>query len=394
MRVRRMLTLLIVVALIASCAPKPTATPLPPTKAPGAEPTAPPAAKKPKNGVQWVVGWTPLSDPVDEGRIAFDKGIRDAVENAAGKLLYCSPSPKGGATGDPALQANCIDNFIAQNVDAIVMWPIDIDAAVGPIEKANKAGIPVFLFFTVMPKKYGVNIAMSLKNPNEAGCLEAAEATAKALTEKYGSPKGLVLEVTGLMTAGDGLERNKFFHEAIDKYPNIEVVTKYADWDLGKATNIMKDWMTAHPETDAIYMHTEGTYLHGAKAVLEPIGRWVKIGQPGHVILTAVDGLNLAFNSIKCGYMEATSDLGYGVSSWALGGQVINYLKTGVLPKPGTSVQTADATFPEATVSELPDGAGLILQVKPILVTKDNADNPGLFGNKFQGPPNGLSPCQ
>src|SRR4051812_27872763 len=48
-------------------------------------------AHQPKNGTQWVVGWTPLSDPIDESRIAFDKGIQEGIEAAGGKYLYCSP---------------------------------------------------------------------------------------------------------------------------------------------------------------------------------------------------------------------------------------------------------------------------------------------------------------
>jgi inositol transport system substrate-binding protein len=42
------------------------------------------------------------------------------------------------------------------------------------------------------------------------------------------------------------------------------------------------------------------------RAVLEPLGKWKKIGAPGHVILGGVDGDMRAARWMKDGYVDAT----------------------------------------------------------------------------------------
>ena len=49
------------------------------------------------------------------------------------------------AQDDAARQADDIQNFISQNVDALLINPVDSDAIVTSIKAANNANIPVIL---------------------------------------------------------------------------------------------------------------------------------------------------------------------------------------------------------------------------------------------------------
>jgi ribose transport system substrate-binding protein len=351
------------------------------------------AVGKPKNGTQWVVGWTPLSDPIDESRVAFDKGIKDGIEAAGGKYLYCSPSKAAGATGDPTAQANCVDNFIAQNVDAIVIYPIDAASLASSVKKANDAGIPVFDFTGPVPASTGAKVVLTIQNGDREAGQAGGQRIVDELKKRYGSEKGTVLEVQGLLTTYAAQNRGGGFHDIVDKFPNIKVTSKPADWDTGKATPVIQDWFTAHPDTDAIFMHSDGAYTPASKSVLEPRGKWLKIGDPKHVIITGQDGSNLALYSVKCGYVDLVSDFGFVKLSRYLSDQVIAYLKTGKTLNDGDKIQTGDPLYPTATVKVLPEFAGPIMFLGTVQVTPENAGNPAFFGNAVQQPPNGTTAC-
>jgi ABC-type sugar transport system substrate-binding protein len=347
----------------------------------------------PKNGTQFVVGWTPLSDPIDESRVAFDNGIKEGIEAAGGKYLYCSPSKAAGATGDPTAQANCVDNFIAQNVDAIVVYPIDNAALASAVKKANDADIPVFDFTSPIPSGAGAKVILTIQNGDREAGQAGGQKIVDELTKKYGSPKGTVLEVQGLLTTYAAQNRGGGFHDIVDKYPDIKVTSKPADWDTGKATPVIQDWFTANPDTDAIFMHSDGAYTPASKSVLEPMGKWLKVGDPKHVIIAGQDGSNLALYSVKCGYVDLVSDFGFVKLSKYLSDQVMLYLKSGATVKDGDVIQTGDPLYPTATVKVLPEYEGPIMFLGTVEVTPENADNPAFFGNAVQQPPNGTTAC-
>jgi ABC-type sugar transport system substrate-binding protein len=352
------------------------------------------AQNEPKNGTEWVVGWTPLSDPIDESRIVFDRGIQEGIEAAGGKYLYCSPSLAAGATGDPTAQANCVDNFIAQNVDAIIVYPIDNVAIAASVIKANEAGIPVFDFTSPIPAETGAQVVLTIQNGDREAGQTGGQKIVDELTKKYGSPKGKVLEVQGLLTTYAAQNRGGGFHDIVDQYPEIVVTSKPADWSTDKATPIIQDWFTANPDTDAIFMHSDGAYTPASKNVLEPMGKWLPIGDPGHVIIAGQDGSNLALWSVKCGFVDVVSDFGFVPLSRYLSDQVIKYLETGETLVDGDAIETGDALYPVADVKVLPEFAGPIMFLGTVPVTPENADNPAFFGNAVQDPPNGTTPCE
>ena len=106
--------------------------------------TAPePAANVPNKVTPFVVAWSPVSDPFNPDRQALDDHIEEGVVGAGMAFEYCSPSATaGGAVGDPVLQANCLEQFILKNVDAIVTHAVDVVALAPTIKKAERRRHP------------------------------------------------------------------------------------------------------------------------------------------------------------------------------------------------------------------------------------------------------------
>jgi len=350
--------------------------------------TAGAAVKPPKNGSQYVIGWSFHNDPKNEFWKLFIESFTATIEGYGGKIISCS------GQGDGAKQASCIDQFITQDVDAMAIAPADANAIVGPIQKANDAGIPVAIWLIGVSKSSGVQVLFQNGTADFDAFAQAGQSIVDSLTKKYGSPRGTILEVAGDLKMSLADVRSAGLHSVLDKYPDIKVTQKDATWDTGKATSIIQDWLTANPDTDGIVLASDANYTPSAKSALEAIGRWVPTSDPKHVILYGVDGSNVAVNAVKCGQMDGLWDFSFTKVSPVLADALWSYLTTGVVPEVGDSIPVSDANIDHVDVVDNGDFAGVNLAIPPYAVTKDNADNPLLFANAVSGPPNGLSACE
>jgi ABC-type sugar transport system substrate-binding protein len=342
----------------------------------------------PKNGSNYVIGWSFHNDPLNEFWKLFIESMTATFETAGADVIFCS------GQGDASKQADCVDQFVAQNVDAIVIASTDSAAIAGPIQKANEAGIPVALWGNGVPAGSEAEVLMTSVSGDEEAGAAAGQAIVDALIAKYGAPRGTVLEVQGLMTMTLAQDRSAGLHSVLDAYPDIEVIAKSADWDTGKATTIIQDWLTANPDADAIWFASDANYTPAARAALSSIGRWVKAGEEGHVVLAGMDGSNMAVNAVKCGYMDYVADFSFPILSPVLAEQVLQYLNTGSTAAVGDIVPVAGSTITGVPVISRPDFAGPVLSIPVFDVTKETAANPLLFANAYQSEPNGLTACE
>ena len=82
----------------------------------------------------------------------------------------------------------------------------------------------------------------------------------------------------------------------------VEIATK---WNSQVALAGLEAAMTADPEIDFIF--TSSDFLFPTiQSVLEPLGKWKKSGEEGHVILGGLDGDDGACKLIQEGYVDST----------------------------------------------------------------------------------------
>ncbi len=342
--------------------------------------------KGPKNGKQFVIGWVPMDNPKNEVWKAFDDAMREIVEQAGFQLLFRSPQFDAVKQNDRVLE------LITEDVDLIAVFPLNPISLVSAIEQANQADIPVAIFLNSVTDIAGVEVVFTVTSSDHEAGRRAGGAMVDALTKKHGKPLGKVLEVQGKMTTTGAILRGAGFHEVIDNYPEINVISKSGEWDTGLASRIIQDWMAVHTDTDGLYFHSDVNYMPAAQAALSAIDRWAPMGDPRHVIITAEDGSNLAVHAIRYGYMEYTSDFGIADLGPMMANLCVKYLQTGELPQIGQKLSRPDGAGEDAEVVWQEGKAGPVVLIPVSPITQDNADDPTLFANKHQSPPNGLSP--
>ncbi|MER7083119.1 ribose transport system permease protein [Saccharopolyspora kobensis] len=173
------------------------------------------------------------------------------------------------ASEDASQQANAVQNAIAQNVDAIVVNPVDSDAVVPSVQAANAAEIPVI----------GVDRAPSdgivvttVASDNLAGGRLAAQ----QLAQLVGSGPVAVLE--GQPGTSAARERGQGFTEEIRNHPGIQVVASQpADFDRTRALDVMQNIAQAHPEIRGVFAANDEMALGAITALGSRAGTDVKV---------------------------------------------------------------------------------------------------------------------
>lgn len=207
------------------------------------------------------------------------------------------------ASQDANKQLEQIRDAIAQNVDGIIIIPQDGQSALTIIGEANDAGIPIGIFNRPpadSSKNAIVVVADNTKISEDAVDYMVREAVkaGKKLT-----PCVLV----GDLGDPNSIERRQGFLNALQKHPEyfnelVEVPTK---WDAVTTLANFEAAMQAHPEIDFVFTSSDFLYPQ-VRAVLEPLGKWKKRGEPGHVILGGVDGDLRACQWMQEGIVDAT----------------------------------------------------------------------------------------
>ncbi|MFI1961505.1 substrate-binding domain-containing protein [Streptomyces althioticus] len=194
--------------------------------------------------------------------------IRDGAEEEAKKLGV--DLTVTDAQNDASQQANQLQNFTSGSLDAVVVNPVDSDAAGPSVRGANKADIPV------VAVDRGVNkadtSALVASDNVEGGALGA-----KALAEKLGG-KGTIVILQGQAGTSASRERGAGFAEGLKDYPGIKVVAKQpADFDRTKGLDVMTNLLQAHPDINGVFAENDEMALGAIKALGSKAGKSVQV---------------------------------------------------------------------------------------------------------------------
>ncbi|MFD5495580.1 substrate-binding domain-containing protein [Streptomyces sp. NPDC127091] len=174
------------------------------------------------------------------------------------------------AQNDASQQANQLQNFTSGGLDAIIVNPVDSDAAGPAVRSANKSDIPV------VAVDRGVNKAETsalVASDNVAGGRQGAE----ALAEKLGG-EGTIVILQGQAGTSASRERGSGFAEGLKEYPGIKVVAKQpADFDRTKGLDVMTNLLQAHPDIDGVFAENDEMALGAIKALGSKAGKSVQV---------------------------------------------------------------------------------------------------------------------
>jgi len=360
-----LISLLAVFALLlAACAPAAEEAAPAEEEAAPAEEEAAPAEEEAAEEKTYVIGYGAPELSGGQGQIR--QGLLDYAAEKGWEVIDVN------ADQDAETQANQMENFISQGVDAIVTVPVDSQAICASVAKAKEAGIP---FYTIDRAPIGCEINMTVQSDNYLAGVQAAEEMVKLLTEKYGEPKGVVLELQGDLGQNVAQLRGGGFNDTMADYPNIEVISKPTEWLADEFAAATID-VVGSQDVDGIYMHSDCVGTTVVLAALEQLGKKFTRDEEGHIFITGVDGCAEALQAIKDGYSDEASS--QPIPDFGI---IVNWMEmefNGEAIEEGEVVQEGALWSPATIVKS---DTGFMLNLATTKVTPENVDNPALWGN-------------
>lgn len=165
-----------------------------------------------------------------------------------------------------ARQANQIDEFIVQRVDALVVCPCDSRSVGASIAAANDAAVPVFTADIANLSPLGKVVA-HVASDNKQGGRRAAEMMVQAIG---GAGAVAILshpEVTSVQ------DRVLGFKEYLAQHPEVRLVAELSsEGKRDKAVRIMEDLLQSQPDLAGVFGINDDSAL-GALAAIEAAGK-------------------------------------------------------------------------------------------------------------------------
>ncbi|WP_369186620.1 substrate-binding domain-containing protein [Streptomyces sp. R08] len=195
------------------------------------------------------------------------------------------------AQNDASQQANQLQNFTSSNYGAIIVNPVDSDAASNSVKAADKAKIPVIAVDRGVNK---ATVDTLVASDNIAG----GELAAKTVAEKLGGT-GKIVILQGQAGTSAARERAEGFAKGLKAYPGIKVLAQQpADFDRTKGLDVMSNLLQAHPDVQGVIAANDEMALGAIKALGSKAGKSVSV--------VGFDGTPDGLTAVKQGTLYAS----------------------------------------------------------------------------------------
>lgn len=240
----------------------------------------------------YVIGFSQVTT-VEPWRVQFNRDLRAEAELHDNVRLLISD-----ANDRTEQQVADVENFIRQEVDAILISPKESAGLTGVVEQATDAGIPVF----VLDRNVDTDKFVQWVGGDNVLIGEAAGAYALELLGGKGNAEGNIVEIYGGLGVQATFDRSDPFHAAFEGEEGVTFLLdrQSGDWKQDQAYDIMATALRNYEDIDMVYGHNDpmayGAYLAAKDA-----------GRADDIIFIGVDGLpNEGVTWVANGELAAT----------------------------------------------------------------------------------------
>jgi ribose transport system substrate-binding protein len=268
------------------------------------------------------------------------------------------------ANQDAGKQLTDVNSLINAGANGILAGLVDNKAIAPALKAAADAKVP---FVALDDAPATGRLFAIVRADNKAMGAQAAEHLASLI-----GGSGQVLSIQGDLATTNGRDRSDGFREWMQQNaPRVEVIERPADWEGPKAGDITATALTQYPDLAGIYMQADTTYGAAVFSALKAAGRLAPAGQPQHMPLVSIDGGAEGLDAVREGTLDAL--ISQPLDLYSKYG--VQYLDMAVK---GQSLKEGPTDHDSTIVTY----QGNLMDLLPApLVTKDNVDDKGLWGN-------------
>ncbi len=221
----------------------------------------------------------------------FILNIQDAMHKKAKELNVKFIEFDG--QGKAENQISQTENFLAMDVDAIILNPFDKYGSASVVSIAKREGKPVVVVNSTVVNLDKADAYVG-SSDSEAGCI-AASYICKLL-----NGKGNIAFIRGPSGHSAEIGRTAGIMEILKNYPEIKIIfDQSANWDRTQGLNLMENWLSTGKEINAVIAQNDEMAL-GAYKAIEAAGKKDKI------FVIGIDAIQDALKAVKEGKLCAT----------------------------------------------------------------------------------------
>ena len=216
--------------------------------------------------------------------VTLRNGAQQAANKEGAKLIIAD------AQDDAATQQDDVQNFVTQQVDAILINPVDSEAVVPAVQAAYQAIIPVI---ALDRGGSGGKLETLIASDN----VEGGRMAAKELIQLVGS--GPVAQLEGIPGTSPTRDRGQGFEEVINAQDAVQLVSSQtANFLRTEGLNVTENILQSNPGIKGIFAQNDEMAMGAVRALGGRAGSEVKI--------VGFDGIEDALKAIQAGKMNAT----------------------------------------------------------------------------------------
>jgi ABC-type sugar transport system substrate-binding protein len=236
-----------------------------------------------------VVGLSVKTITNDPFQAAWVQAATDKVEELGGTVQLLVA---GGQTA-VASQSSQLEDLVTQQVDGIIVSPLDGSAVLPALQKAKDAGVPVILVDQPIAAGNEALYETLIATDN----VNAGRELATYLVTTMADPELKVAIIEGAPGSVAGDDRLAGFNEGLASGDITPVASATGEWDNAKALAAMENILTANPDLQAV-LSASDVMVDGILQALAGAG---KTG----VAVLAIDGSTVGIQGVLDGKLLA-----------------------------------------------------------------------------------------
>lgn len=230
------------------------------------------------------------------------------------------------AGSDVVKQISDVESLLSMKPDLLILAPMEDEPMQGIIDDANELGIPLIVvdrpFVNKQPSSDSMYKMAITQDYYEQGVIQG-KMIVDYLTDKFGEPKGHVIEMVGVLGSSPAVLRSQGMNLVLNQYPDIRVIDSVpTDWSRNIAYEKMQDFLQIYPENyiDVVQGAGDSDTL-GVIEAIEAAGRTEIF--PG---IFGMDGQLEFFEAIADGKAYGTSETPpyYAMTAFEYGIRILN----------------------------------------------------------------------
>lgn len=218
------------------------------------------------------------------------------------------------AQGRAEQQIAHVENFIARNVDAIILNPVDVHGSAPAVDIAVRDRKPIVVVNTIVSNLNKVNAYVGSPDV-EAGRIEASEIM------RLLNGRGNIAVMQGIYGHSAEVQRTSGIREVLASFPEAKIVAEQTgNWDRAQALSLMENWLSSGNRIDAVIAENDEMAMGAVEAIHSA-------GKQKEIFVIGIDGIRDALKAVAEDRLTATvfqDPVAQGTLAVELAYQIVN----------------------------------------------------------------------